>query len=363
MKRIFALLPALLAVLAGGCTVGPNYHQPHPAVQASWSSLKHPATTQPTPSVVTNRSIPIVEWWATFHDPALDKLIGQAERQNLDLMQAESRIRAARAEVVIAGAANYPTLVAEGGYADARGSKNVSFPLGAFFPSSGKGGPTASHARPGVLHGGEPRFRPAQASAGGAGTNGTGVIGGGAGTGLGPGSSTNAPGSARAGGTGESGVNIPPGGPKSPLGSGGLPGVNTQLYEAGFDASYELDVFGGTRRSIEEANANVAAAVEDERDILVTLLSEVARDYIELRGYQRELYIAKENLASQQHTLDLTRQRFAAGLTTQLDVAQAEAQVATTSATIPTYESAARQSIHALSELLGEEPTGVEAEL
>jgi multidrug efflux system outer membrane protein len=174
---------------------------------------------------------------------------------------------------------------------------------------------------------------------------------------LGPG---NASGGA---GFGGSQVSLPAGGPKSPLGGGGLPGVNTQLYEAGFDASYEIDIFGGTRRSVEAANADVAAAVENERDVLITLLAEVARDYIELRGYQRELYIARENLASQAHTLDLTRQRFAAGLTTQLDVAQAEAEVATTSSTIPTFEAETRQSIHRISELLGEEPAGTEKEL
>jgi NodT family efflux transporter outer membrane factor (OMF) lipoprotein len=364
VKRSLFLLPAVLVGLAGGCNVGPNFQKPNPKVQGNWAELKNPTTTQPSPSVVTDRSVQIVQWWATFHDPGLDSLINKAERQNLDLMQAESRIRAARAERGVAGAAQLPTLVAEGGYADARGSNNVSFPISAFLPSGGKSSPSASH---GALHPGQ-RIRPAQASNNGgsannAGSSGGAVIVGGGGTGLGPNAGGGAPGSATSGGNGASAVNIPSGGPKSPLGGGGLPGINTQLYEAGFDASYELDIFGGTRRGVEEANANYQAALEDERDVLVTLLAEVARDYIELRGFQRELYIAKENLAAQQHTLDLTRQRFAAGLTTQLDVAQAEAQVATTSSQIPIFESDARQSIHRISELLGEEPFGMEKEL
>jgi outer membrane protein TolC len=75
------------------------------------------------------------------------------------------------------------------------------------------------------------------------------------------------------------------------------------FYQAGFDASWEIDVFGGTRREVEAANADIAAAVEDQRDVLVTLLGDVARSYVELRGFQRQVAIAQENLRAQRETL------------------------------------------------------------
>jgi NodT family efflux transporter outer membrane factor (OMF) lipoprotein len=139
--------------------------------------------------------------------------------------------------------------------------------------------------------------------------------------------------------------------------------LESDLWQSGFDMTWEVDVFGGTRRALEAANYNVQAAVWDRRDVLVSLLAEVAVNYIELRGYQRELDIAQGNLQSQQQTLDLTRRRAEGGLVPYLDVAQQEAVVATTSATIPTFESEVRQTIHHLSILLGETPGGLSDEL
>lgn len=137
---------------------------------------------------------------------------------------------------------------------------------------------------------------------------------------------------------------------------GQVPGLEADLWQAGFDATWEIDVFGGTRRAIESASANVQAAVWDRRDVLVTLLAEVAVNYIDLRGAQKELQIAQGNLESQRQTLDLTRRRAEGGLIPYLDVAQQEAQVATTAATIPTFESQVRLDIHHLSVLLGQSP-------
>ncbi|MCC6423094.1 MAG: efflux transporter outer membrane subunit [Phycisphaerales bacterium] len=134
-------------------------------------------------------------------------------------------------------------------------------------------------------------------------------------------------------------------------------------YKAGFDASWEIDVFGGVRRGVEAANADIAAAVEDRRDVLVSLMAEVARNYIELRSYQRRIDIARENLSAQQKTLDLTKNMLAAGVVTDLDVARAEAQVATTASQIPLLQSAARQSIHTLGVLLGADPMALVPEL
>jgi outer membrane protein, multidrug efflux system len=142
-----------------------------------------------------------------------------------------------------------------------------------------------------------------------------------------------------------------------------IAGLQADEWQAGFDATWEIDVFGGTRRNVESANYAVQAAVWDRRDVLVSLLAEVAVNYIELRGAQRELQIAQGNLESQNQTLDLTRRRAEGGLVPYLDVAQQEAQVATTAATIPTFESEIRLAIHHLSVLLGESPGALSDEL
>src|SRR5262249_16714841 len=106
--------------------------------------------------------------------------------------------------------------------------------------------------------------------------------------------------------------------------------VDQDLYQVGFDASWEIDVFGGVRRDVEAANADIATEVENTRDVLVTLVSEVARNYVDLRSAQREIDIARSNLQAQQETLDLTKVRFDSGLSSNLDVSRAEAQVQTT---------------------------------
>jgi outer membrane protein, multidrug efflux system len=146
-------------------------------------------------------------------------------------------------------------------------------------------------------------------------------------------------------------------------GEGFIPGIASNLWQAGFDATWEIDVFGGTRRGIEAANYNIEAAVEDKRDVLVTLMSEVAVNYIQLRGAQYELAIAEKNLKSQQQTLQLTRSKAEGGLSPYLDVAQQEAQVATTAATIPTFQASIRLNIHHLGILLGTNPGALSAEL
>ena len=140
-------------------------------------------------------------------------------------------------------------------------------------------------------------------------------------------------------------------------------GLKSNLYQTGLDAAWEIDIFGGTRRNIEAANADLLAAVENRRDVLVTLTSEVALNYIDLRGFQRQIVIAKENLQAQKHTADLTRQRYQGGFVSALDVANADAQVATTASQIPVLESSARQTIYNISILLGLEPAALVQEL
>jgi NodT family efflux transporter outer membrane factor (OMF) lipoprotein len=139
--------------------------------------------------------------------------------------------------------------------------------------------------------------------------------------------------------------------------------IISDQYEAGFDAIWELDIFGGVRRGVEAADADLQATVETRRDVLVTLTAEVARNYIDLCAFQERTLTARRNLKAQQHSAELTRQRFQAGFVSSLDVANADAQVATTSAQIPLLEVSAQQAIYSLSVLLGREPAALMQEL
>ena len=94
----------------------------------------------------------------------------------------------------------------------------------------------------------------------------------------------------------------------------GLPGQEANLFHLGFDATYEVDLFGGVRRSVEAAGAVTDATVNERRGVQVTLLGEVARNYIALRALQRRLDVARANLADQRQTLDVVQRRFKNGL-------------------------------------------------
>lgn len=142
-----------------------------------------------------------------------------------------------------------------------------------------------------------------------------------------------------------------------------LPKREFNLYEPSFDASWEADLFGGIRRRVEAADADFQAAVEEARDVQVSLVAEVARLYIEYRGFRRRRAIALENLATQRDLLGLTRERFRAGFVTQLDVSRQAAQVNSVQADIPALEASATNTLHALSILLGEEPGALSKEL
>ncbi len=151
-------------------------------------------------------------------------------------------------------------------------------------------------------------------------------------------------------------------------GAGGQRGVfilrvATNLWQAGLDATWAISVFGGTRRVIDAGDYAIAAAYEDRRDVMVTLMAEVAVDYINLRSDQRQLAVAQTNLAGHQQTFALTRSKAEGRVIPYLDVAQQEAQAATTASTIPTLEASIRQDIHHLSTLLGLYPGALKAEL
>lgn len=277
-------------LLAAGCAVGPNYHKPVVQIEPAYVETNSMATTNSPP----------VQWWQTFQDPELEKIIAEAAAGNLNVKIALARVRAARFQRNLTAADLFPNVDADGGYIHAYGSKNVNLPLG------------------GSAGGDPPGADPNDASFDNQ---------------------------------------------LSPLGKGGLPGAVTDLYQLGFDSTWEIDVFGGTRRRIEAANDQMQGAVESGRNVLISLFAEVARDYLEFRGTQERLDVARKNLAAQKDILELTRSRQKSGLATDLEVAQAATQVANTSASLKPREADLRRLVHALSILLAQPPDALAAEL
>ena len=135
------------------------------------------------------------------------------------------------------------------------------------------------------------------------------------------------------------------------------------LYNAGFDATWELDFFGHVRRSVQANTADLLATVATRQDVLVTLISEVARNYFELRGAQNQLAVARGNADNERDTLEVAAAKFKAGRTTELDTARARAQLESTLAAIPPLEAAVKHAIHRLGVLTGQPPTALESEL
>jgi multidrug efflux system outer membrane protein len=129
-----------------------------------------------------------------------------------------------------------------------------------------------------------------------------------------------------------------------------------KLYNAGFDASWELDFFGRVRRDVEASSDEVDAQEASLRDLGISLIAEVARNYFELRGLQNQLATAKKNAKNQAETLEITRVRLEGGRGTELDTSRASAQLDSTKATIPPLESAIHQTMHRLSVLTGQLP-------
>jgi NodT family efflux transporter outer membrane factor (OMF) lipoprotein len=134
------------------------------------------------------------------------------------------------------------------------------------------------------------------------------------------------------------------------------------ITSLGFDATWELDLFGRVRRSVEAADAELAATVEDARAAAVTVAAEVARAYVDLRAFQRRLALARTNVELQEQTLALVRGRHEAGLVAEIDVAQARTNVETTRSFVPALEAGVSITANRIAVLLGE-PPGALAEL
>lgn len=135
------------------------------------------------------------------------------------------------------------------------------------------------------------------------------------------------------------------------------------LFQTGFDASWELDLFGANRRAVEAAAYGVDASDENLRNVLLTLVGDIASNYVQARGYQARIALARRTAASQDETTQITRNRLAAGSASAVDLANATGQAATTRAAIPTLETAYAEAVHRLSVLTGQQPTALESRL
>ena len=131
---------------------------------------------------------------------------------------------------------------------------------------------------------------------------------------------------------------------------------DSSLYSAGLDASWEIDIFGGVRRSAESSVAAYQAQIEDLHDVLVTLLSEVTINYIDLRTYQQQFLTTQHNIDIQQQSKSLTDAMVLSGLSDNLEQVQASYQLAGTKADLPTLRTSIKGSMNRLCALLGKTP-------
>jgi multidrug efflux system outer membrane protein len=333
-RREAILLLSALAACMAGCTVGPNYREPSAKVPTQYYEVsKGQGASGGGAAVGVAADTEVLKnWWTVFHDPELDSLEERALQNNRELMVAISRVREARAERQVVAAGLIPEVDATAGYNRSRGSKNVVLPLSSL--GGGSSGPSA---------------------------------------GTGKGNAASAPLRSQAAADSSSPVEVsgyvpapqgaPPGGPASPFGEGGLPGVTTNLYQAGFDAVWEMDIFGSVRRAVEAADAQASAAQDAAYGVRVTLMAEVAATYIQLRSSQQRSEIARRNLDSQRQTWVIARDRFNAGLGNEVEAAQYMAQLRLSETAIPPLVTAERMSQHTLAFLLGVDPTTLTAEL
>lgn len=291
-----------LLLSLGACTVGPDFLRPSAPEIPAWRNGEKggPAVTQ-----TTN---PDPRWWNSFKDPVLTELIETAIRDNLDLQQAVLRVMESREGIVTARAAGLPMLNGTGSYMrEQLGIKGILESRGVY----------------GQLNT------------------------------LADQSSTSS-------------------GSLSGLGAQAGPAVSrtlnqlTQpidLFQYGLSASWELDLFGRVRRSVEQARASTEASEEASNDALTMLESEVAQAYVQLRGAQALTISQNNNIRSAQSSLDLTQRRQRQGIATALDVDQAQTQLLTYQRQLPDYEKQEQQAVNRLNVLIGQPPGALDAKL
>jgi len=138
-------------------------------------------------------------------------------------------------------------------------------------------------------------------------------------------------------------------------------GSYTNMYRAALDASWEIDIFGGTRRAVEAARAGLEAEEAALHDVWRIVAAEVALNYIEIRTFQRRLQVARKNLKAQEETLDILNSRYTVGLTDALDVSQARYNMESTRSAIPLLQAGLESSLNSLAVMVGEEPGSLHA--
>lgn len=319
----------LLSVLGLACTVGPDYRQPDLPMPAGWSSLQSDAaTTQPAGPTTRPTSEPcdVGMWWKKLNDPVLDSLISRAAQSNLDLRIATARVREARAQRNSVAAGLWPQIGLAGSYNYSGGSLNTGRDSSSGTGLGTQARNTAINSAVQSLMNGQ-GIDPAQIAAN----------------------------------TAKQTLSTAINNRLAQDGQASHRGQN--MFQAGFDASWELDVFGGVRRGVEAADADIMASVENRRAVIVSLVSEVALEYVQLRGYQRRLAIAVKNIEAQRKTVELTQERLSVGFTNDLEAAQARTQLATTTSQVPALQDAIRQTMYRLSVLLGFQPGALISEL
>ena len=299
--RIF-LVFAGTAMSLLACTVGPNYRPPDPPAVPRWKD-------QAAQGILADqKSDPDPNWWLSFNDPILTGLIEKGIKNNLDVQQAVVRVLEARQSIVTARAAGLPTLSGNASYSrEQLGYKGILESKGAYQDLN-----TLAN-----------RLKPYDATV--------------------PGLSTD-------------------------ITNGGTQALNqltapSNLFQYGLDASWELDLFGRVRRSVEQAKAKSQAQSEALNDALIVLESEIVQSYVQLRGAQALKVSQEENVKAAEQALDLTQRRQRNGLTTELDVDQARAQLDDTRRQLPAYDGQIQQAMNALSVLIGDVPGAVDEQL
>jgi NodT family efflux transporter outer membrane factor (OMF) lipoprotein len=137
----------------------------------------------------------------------------------------------------------------------------------------------------------------------------------------------------------------------------GVADVETNLLQVGFDASWEIDIFGGNRRRVEAADAKIGSALENRRDVLLSIVSELARNYGELRGSQLRIEALERRIAVLQSTLQITTAKYETGIGPQLDVQRAQANLSATQSQIPDLRLGERAAAYRIAVLTGRQPS------
>ena len=280
----------LLALMLGGCMVGPNYRAPDQPAPAKYGE------TAPGEAPAPGGSLD--GWWHVYHDPELDRLVDMALADGLDVKTAAARIAEARAQERVARSGLFPQVNADGQVQSQRFSKNAG--LSSLASAFGGGGQTGGQG----------------------GSN---------------------------GGQSASGI--------------ALPGGFVTTYSLGFDASWELDIFGGTRRQMQRAAARTEAAVWNARDAQVSLVAEVVDDYFQIRQAQARELVARAEVARQTRNLQIMGETAQVGLVPEGDTIRQRAQLAQAQASVGPIVAEGKSQMHALAILLARTPDSMILEL